>query len=165
MKFGKLMTKIICSAICLFLVVVSGGCSSDNNNESQTTEPVTLNGETESVDPSTVAALRIYDSTAENLLYTATWADTDVTDAFQKLVDNYTGVPGERTDAGDFVVEYVGYDAYSTRWYDLWLEEDGSIQFAQNKIKSMSFDGSGVRQSGAMTVDEFCELTGLSPVE
>src|SRR5699024_2523643 len=110
-------------------------------------------------------ALRIYDSTAENLLYTATWADTDVTDAFQKLVDNYTGVAGERTDAGDFVVEYVGYDAYSTRWYDLWLEEDGSIQFAQNKIKSMSFDGSGVRQSGAMTVDEFCELTGLSPVE
>lgn len=164
MKLGNLMTRVICIVICLFVVVL-GGCSSGKNTESTEDEAVTINGETEAVDSSTVAALRIYDSTAENLLYTATWADTDVTDVFQKLVDNYTGVPGERTDPADFVVEYVGYDVYSTRWFDLWFEEDGSIQFAQNKVKSTSFDGSGVRKSGAMTADDFYLLTGLSAVE
>ena len=109
--------------------------------------------------------MRIYDSSIENVLYTATWADTEVTDAFQQLIDNYVGVDGERLDKANYVVEYVGYDAYSTRWYDFWFEEDGTIQFAQNRIKSMSFDGSGTRQTNVMTVEEFYNLTGITPEE
>lgn len=167
MKHGKLIKIIMSLAVCFAMALSFAGCSSDKNNETteSSTEPVTITGETEEVDPSTVVALRIYDSTAENLLYTATWADTEVTDAFQQLVDNYVGVEGERLDEANYVVEYVGYDEYSTRWYDLWFEEDGSIQFAQNRVKSMSFDGSGTRQTNVMTVDEFYSITGISPEE
>lgn len=164
MNNGKFIKKAISLLLCVFMTAAFAGCSSENNTQTQeSTEAVTLTGETQEVDPATVVALRIYDASAETVLYTATWADTDVTDAFQQLIDNYVGVDGERTDKANYVAEYVGYDEYSTRWYDLWFEDDGTIQFAQNRIKSMSFDGSGTRQSNAMTVEEFYSITGLSP--
>lgn len=167
MKYGKFMRRIISLVMCIFMAAAFAGCSTDETTETtqESTEPVTITGETEEVDPATVTALRIYDSSIENVLYTATWADTEVTDAFQQLIDNYVGVDGERLDKANYVVEYVGYDAYSTRWYDLWFEEDGTIQFAQNRIKSMSFDGSGTRQTNVMTVEEFYNLTGITPEE
>lgn len=167
MKRGKAIKSILALAVCVLMIFSLAGCSSDNTDETaqESTEPVTITGETEEVDPSTVTALRIYDSSIENVLYTATWADTEVTDAFQQIVDNYIGVDGERLDEATYVVEYVGYDEYSTRWYDFWFEEDGTIQFAQNRIKSMSFDGSGTRQTNVMTVDEFYSLTGITPEE
>lgn len=170
MNYGKFIKKAISLAICVLMMASFAGCSSDKDSEIQgtaqeSTETATITGETEEVDPATVVALRIYDSSVENVLYKATWAETEVTDAFQQLIDNYIGVDGERTDAADYVVEYVGYDDYSTRWYDLWFEEDGTIQFAQNKVKSMSFDGSGVRQTNVMTVDKFYSITGISPEE
>lgn len=169
MKCGKIIKRIALLAVCALMVLSAAGCSSEGENSESTgetaTEAVTVTGETEEADPSEIVALRIYDSSIENVLYTATWADTNVTDAFQQLVDNYIGVDGERLDTANYVVEYVGYDEYSTRWYDLWFEEDGTIQFAQNRIRSMSFDGSGTRQTNVMTVDEFYSLTGISPEE
>lgn len=161
---GKFFKKVISLAACLFITAAFAGCSGGETAQ-ETTEPSAVTGETEEVDPASVTALRIYDSSAETLLYTATWADTEVTDAFQQLVDNYVGVEGERLDEANYVVEYVGYDVYSTRWYDLWFEEDGTIQFAQNRVKSTSFDGSGTRQTNVMTVDQFYSITGISPEE
>lgn len=167
MNYGKFIKKIISLAMCVLMAAAFAGCSTDETTETTqgSTEAFTITGETEEVDPATVTALRIYDSSIESVLYTATWADTEVTDTFQQVIDNYVGVDGERLDEADYVVEYVGYDAYSTRWYDFWFEEDGTIQFAQNKIKSMSFDGSGTRQTNVMTVEEFYNLTGITPEE
>lgn len=171
MKYNKLLRKVTAFALCAFLMLSIAGCSSGGETETAdptaevTTEAASVTGETEEVSPDEVVALRIYDSSIENVLYTATWADTEVTDAFQQLVDNYIGVDGERLDEANYVVEYVGYDEYSTRWYDFWFEEDGTIQFAQNRIRSMSFDGSGTRQTNVMTVDEFYSITGITPEE
>lgn len=167
MNYGKFMKRVISLAMCVLMAAAFAGCSTDETAETTqgSTEAFTITGETEEVDPATVTALRIYDSSIESVLYTATWADTEVTDTFQKVIDNYVGVDGERLDEADYVVEYVGYDAYSTRWYDFWFEEDGTIQFAQNRIKSMSFDGSGTRQTNVMTVEEFYNLTGITPEE